>query len=321
MITLASKRYTLLPYGTTLDSRYPSGGSGSAGDPDLSLLPVAASSVGDWVNFPGTSWALNTVFEDTTGVDLRRITNATYPAANSGAGLIYASGGPRISRPHGVGSDQYWLLVNVGTTAYCGKYTLGAGIDSSSWFAIPAGGAGLEHCFSSKASEPNILYIANSTTIHRYDVNARAYAANAVFAGANASISSGGSTAGWLQSNWDGTRLVWITPYVTPTAIHHLDVDTGTLTSYTGTMIGDVNDIRMAKGSTKVVAIATDANEALFWFVDTNRTTAVDSSTRAGHSESGETTYYSIDPDIGTEPLAVHTFGASPASDGGAWAG
>ena len=321
MITLASKRYTLLAYGTTLDSRYPLGGSGSAGDPDLTLLPVAVSSIGDWSAFPGSSWALNTAFVDTTGVDLRRITNATYPAANSGAGFVYATGGPRISRPHGVGSDQYWVLVNVGTTAYCGKYTLGAGIDSSSWFAIPAGGVNLEHCFSSKASDPHILYIANGTTIHRYDVNARAYAANAVFAGANASISSGGASAGWLQQNWDGSRMVWQTPVTNPTAIHHLAVDAGTLTSYTGAVVADVNEPRIFKGTANVVTLVTNSDDAAFWFVDTNVATAVQTSLRGGHSESGESTYYSIDPDTAAEPLAVQTPGTAPAGDDGAWNG
>lgn len=375
--------------------------------PAITSLSVGASAVGDWNNFPGAAMVINTAFADSTGARLRRVTNATYPvAANAQAFMDYASGGPRISTVHQDGAT-YWITACCGNSVYAAKYTRGVGVDSSTWRALPVATAGnLQYCFSVKSGEYHIVYlaVANGNEIRRYNLNTQAYETTAVFTGANAATSSGGGNPGWLQSSWDGDRLVWMAPYTVPAPytftanaatdivtnnslatgvrvqltttgtlpaglslatnyyiisvdssqaklatslanaiagvaidittagsgthtltacinLNHLTVSTGTLITYNCAPGTVLNDIRMVRGTTRVVAGASNNNLAMFWFVDSAKLTAEGAGTRAGHSECGETLYYSFDPDSASFPLAKQTAGSAPASDGGAWGG
>ena len=375
--------------------------------PDLSALPVGDSSVGDWNNFPGASMSLNSGFVDLTGAVLRRVTNDTYPvAANAQAYMDYASGGPRISIAHPDGVT-YWITACAGSSVYAAKYTRGVGVDSSTWRVLPVASAGnLQYCFSVKSGEHHIVYVAvsNGNEIRRYNLNTQAYETTALFTGANAATSSGGGNPGWMQSSWDGDRLVWMAPYAVPAPfaftanagtdivtnnslatgvrvqatttgtlpaglslatnyyiiaidsaqaklasslanavagtpiditdagtgthtftacinLNHLTLSSGTLVTYNCSPGNVLNDIRMMRGATRIVAGASNNNLAMFWFVDLGKMTAEGVGTRAGHSECGESLYYAFDPDTAAYPLAKQTAGLAPASDNGAWAG
>lgn len=297
------------------------GGGGPSGSPNISALPSGNNDIADWNNFPGVTWALNAPFTDVTTAVMRRITNPTTPVSNGYVAPEYANGGPRISMPFGAGLDKYWLLVNVAGTPYVVTYQRGVGSDAASWRAVPGGSGSIAQAFSRKASEPHIMYIQISSEIRRYNVNTQAYEANAVFTGANAAIAAGGASGGWMQISWDGDRLVYQTPVGGPTAVHHVDLPTGVRTTYTGTMIANVNELKMLKGPARVVVLVMNNDDAAFWFVDANKATAADPTTRSGHSDAGYDKFYSWDPDSGAMPLAIHTVGAAPSVDGGAWTG
>lgn len=300
------------------------GGGGGSSTPNITALPAGDGTIGDWNNFPGASWAQNTLFTDVTTSKLRRLTNASWPVANVSCQMEYASGGPRISRRWG--TNQAHFIFSVGNSIYCADMQRGVGVDTGSAFAIPnTSGGAIGQCFSSNPSEPHILYVSDRGSpakISRYDVQARAYAPNAVFSGTNASVSAGGNDAGWLTQTWDGKYLMWITPAAGPTSMQIMDVTTGTTVTYSGVEISLANDPRLGKDSAfRVAALADNTNKAIFYFRDSNLATAFGAGTRAGHSDVGAQVYYAFDPDSSAMPLAVQTFGSVPASDGGAWTG
>lgn len=333
----------------TIRSGAPASGSEES-VPDISQLPDALREVGDWNNFPGTGWAVNAAFVDVTGVTLRRITNATSPLTNDGINFEYSTGGPRISRPFGAGLDTYHIAVHisVGASEYIRIMDVqrGVGYVTGSYVTTPGLPNGiLGYCWSSKSSEPHILYFSDKDSpdlIHRYDVDADDYAPNAVFSGTDASISAGGNIAGWLTQSWDGTRMCWTTPTADPTTLHYLHIDTGVHVTYNNaTAMQYINDVRMVKGSGNAVVAAAYANpignggvedaaaqwnndsNIMVWFPDTNRMTSYASAvgTRGGHSDCGASTHYALDPDGSYNVLAVQTVGTTPASDLGAWNG
>lgn len=318
--------------------------TGDSSAPNIAALPDAVGGVGDWNTFPGTSWDLTTPFTDVTGTVLRRITNAASPVANDGINAEYATGGPRISRPFGAALDTYHVIVHesIGASEYIRILDVrrGVGYVASSHRTTPTLPNGiLGYCWSSKASEPHILYFSDKDSpdlIHRYDIDADDYAPNAVFSGTDASISAGGNIAGWLTQSWDGTRMCWTTPTADPTALHYLNVDTGSHITYNNaTAMGFINDVRMVKGTTHAVVCAAYAspptpgaewnNDAniMVWFPDTNVMTSYASAegTRSGHSDCGESVHYALDPDGSYNVLAKQTLGTAPASDLGDWTG
>lgn len=375
--------------------------------PSITSLPVGSSTTGDWNSFPGTAMVINTPFTDTTTAVLRRVTNATYPtAANAQAFLDYASGATRISLVHADGAT-YWITACTGNTVYAAKYTKGIGIDSSTWRALPVCFAGnLQYTFSRLSGEQHIVYLAvnGGTKIRRYNVNTQAYETTAVFTGANAEISAGGGSPGWLQGSWDGTRLTWMTPYAAAAAftftanagtdvvtnnsvatgcrvqctstgtlpaglslatnywmidingvtgklasslanalagtpvditgvgtgthtmtpcydLQHLDVSSGTLITYNAAPTANINEIRMTKGSARTVEVSSNTDLVQYWFVDSGKMTATGASSRSGHCDTGESSFYAFDPNTANYPLAVQTSGTAPASDGGAYNG
>jgi hypothetical protein len=235
--------------------------------------------------------------------------------------MSYGTGGPRISRPWGPSLNKYWLILwlqGIGTRFVA--YERGVGIDDTTWRTAPVADAG--NLYYAFGFEPHICYVSNGgSDIRRYNVNTEEYEADDVFTGANASISSGANNAGWLQTSWDGTRLVWQAPFSGPTLIGHIDLVSGARTTYNGAELSNVNEPKMLKGTSLVVPLATETSLWEFWFVTENRVTASGTGTRSGHSDSGGSVAFSLDPDYAEYPANTTTTGTAPASDGGAWNG
>ena len=298
--------------------------------PNLSALPLAVGRIGNWNSFPGASWATNTAFTDVTGTVLRRLTNASTPATNLGMDFEYATGGPRISRPFGASLDTYHVAVlkdaggaGGGTSIVFFDVQRGVGYVSGSYKTIPTLPIGIiGYCWSMKAAEPHILYFsdkASPDTIHRYDVNAAAYAPTALFNGTNAGLSAGGNLAGWFTQNWAGNHMLWMTPTSSPTTLHFLDFDSGVVTANSSAGVANVNDPRLCKGASRVVTLANNGGTKSFWFVDTNVLTApFTSASTQGHSDMGETVYYCFNADDANYPLLKVTTGTAPGANGGA---
>jgi hypothetical protein len=216
--------------------------------PNIAALPNAASAVAPWTTFlaatNGKSWALNTAYTDNTGAVLRRLTNRSTLGVGSGSFCMeYGEGGPRISQP--LGGGQYWVafINTVSATLYIGKYQLGTGFVSTFTAAAQVTGGNLGSVFSQLPGEQNILYLANEAgqTIHRFDCSLNAYASNAVWNGTNASISCGVTGPGWMQSSWDGTRIVFQANWAgNPTKVFCLNPSTGTMLTYSGSVTSPV---------------------------------------------------------------------------------
>lgn len=293
--------------------------------PNIAALPAGSHTGPDWNNFPGSSWALNAAWQDSTGAYLRRLTDASSFGGNSSCAMEYATGGPRISQPFGANLDTYWIMFLVGGVPKAMKYTLGTGADVSTIRSVPPSSSGaLSACFSMLSGEEHIVYTSQraGAYIDRYDVNAGAYAPKTGFtSGANsAGFAHGGSSdAGWLQSSWGGQYIVFQSPFSSPTRVHYLDVvnATQTVTTYTT----GLNEIAMLKGTTKAVIFKNGSDDAAWWFVDANKVTAFATATRSGHSDAGETSFYSWNPDTSYHPLWVQSTGTAPAANGDAWNG
>jgi hypothetical protein len=319
--------------------------SGVSHVPNIAALPLGDTTIADWINFPGPSMAVSyqgndSPWTDTSGVVLRRIANSTnvgnqaHPSGGSdkSIGMQYASAGPLISRAFGTSLDTYWVCISnpldAANANYVFKYQRGVGFIPGSMFTLPLAGAdSLPIAFSNYSGDTaHIVYMTNkgSTTIHRYDCNAQAYASNAVFAGANASIAAGGSRPGWLQTNWSGTHLVYMYAFDAPTFVCSLDMATGTITQHAPTT--HFNEPKVMKGTTKVVTFCLGGSVAptgrSFWFVAGNHVCAPDQSgSTQTHSNSGENTHYTFNADSSSMPIQVITPGTDPGSDGGAWGG
>jgi hypothetical protein len=315
-------------------------GGGSGTKPNLAALPVGANISFNVNAFPGKSWAVNTPFTDVTGAVMRRLTNRVFPVANGGPNMDYASGGPRISQAWGTNLDTYWIAFTINSNITVYKYQRGVGLDSTSGRAIPSGTANngsLQYLFSTAPGETDIMYLCVNFggEIRRWNCNTQSYAPNSLFTGANAAYSFStltGSNPGWIQQTWDGTRLCWLTPYVSATSCHYLFISAhggkaaGTHVVYSGPQISNINDPRIAHGDSHIVYFADNAitgttNPIAVWFVDQNVATAPQPNTRGGHCDAGETNLHSWDPDSGAFPLANQTPGTAPVSDGGAWNG
>jgi hypothetical protein len=232
----------------------------SAVTPNIAALTSASLASAPWSSFLSatggySSWAINTAYSDPNGGTLRRLTNRSTVGSTDLCVMEYGDGGPRISQA--LGGGYYWFTFLVGTSStknpYFAKYKLGSGIVAGSVTAQPAINNGnLGSVFSQLPGEENILYIANqgSTTIHRYDCSAAAYASNSVFSGANASLDCGVSSPGWMQASWDGTQIVFQAPFNGPTAVFSLNPSTGVLTSYTGSATSQIIQHGTCTGAT-----------------------------------------------------------------------
>lgn len=299
---------------------------GAGGGPNLAALPSAfAGSEPNWTAFPKTAWALNTPFVDSTGVTLRRLSNASSPLSNTLVNFEYGTGGPRVSQRFG--SNRYhvaYVLTSGSQQVRCFDVERGVGMVAGTDISLPISPGAIGYCFSMLPGEEHIIYFSDRgspSNIRRYNVQTQAYEANAVFSGVNASIPAGGNDAGWMQTSWDGTRLVYQTNTGGIVVPHHVTLATGVRVTYPGSISGGINEIKMLKGTSRVVVLVTNGDTAAWWFVDENRATAIGAGTRSGHSDAGETNFYSFDPNVGTHPLAVQTPGTAPASEGGTWTG
>jgi hypothetical protein len=233
---------------------------------DITQLPVAAQGLGDWNALAaagGTSLAVNSTWTCSTGVPIRRLTNASTPVGNTSCGILYTTGGRDVSRRYGAGNDTVHVIYEAfGSGGRMMNYQRGVGVLSDVSYTLSSTSR-LAYCFSKKASEPHILYFATDGSgvgagtgakLHRYDVNAGAYAANSIFTGATASIDIYGQYVYWCQQTWDGTCMSLHTTDAggDTYAVQYIELDTGTIYTYAG--VGD------AFGTSYSITAATQAN-------------------------------------------------------------
>ncbi|MEQ1502526.1 MAG: hypothetical protein ABMB14_09850 [Myxococcota bacterium] len=323
--------------GTTPEPTADTGETTPPGAPvvDLEALPLAAYGVGDWSGFLAAMTGVNSSFVDSTGVVLRRLTDATTPVPDASFGMTYASGGAKISRAFGPDADTYWVIYEAFDApavqplgARLLKVQRGVGVLSDAPFAPPAMNAGrLGYTFSYREGETHILYfVGEDQRLHRFDVEAMAFAPDGAFVGDDASHPDLRMDAypGWLQSSWDGARIAWVAPYQSATEMHHYDFDADVHTVYDDPpTMRRVNDIRLCRGPLAACAIATDDGTKAFWFVAENRVTAFTDAIPGtqGHCDCGESTLYTVDANQTHVRWDRNTFGDPPDADGGPWAG
>ncbi|MEQ1571849.1 MAG: hypothetical protein ABMA64_39850, partial [Myxococcota bacterium] len=313
----------------------PTGTSDPDPRPDLGALPEAAYDVGDWNGFLAAMTGVNSAFLDKTGAWMRRLTDATAPLPNRSFGMTYASGGAKVSAPFGDALDTYWVIYEAFDAAgqqsvdtRLAQVQRGVGVVSDESFTPPGLATGrLGYTFSYRPGETHILYyVGDDRKLHRYDVQARADAPDAVFSGEGATHPTieMDRYPGWLQTTWDGERIAWVAPYASPTELHHLDLALDRHTRYDApATLAQVNDIRLCRGDANVCAIATNDGSKAFWFVEPNLVTAFtfDIPGTQGHADFGEELLYTVDADGSHVTWSKSTIGDPPAVDGGPWTG
>lgn len=240
--------------------------------PDITALPEATTASEPWqafINATGgqSGWAINTAFTDpTSGVALRRVTNRSTISGGPACAMEYTEGGPRISQQ--LSGGYYWIQFNTPSGRSVLKYQLGVGVVASSVFNLPnLAGGNLGWIFSQLSGEENIGYYAdNSGLIHRYDCSLQAYASNSVFNGTNASITINSQSLGWMQGSWDGTRIVFQSPFTGGSAAGYaayvLDPQTGTLESYSGSVDSDILLIGGTSTSGSTTTVLNDSSRS-----------------------------------------------------------
>lgn len=304
-------------------------------DPDDSVvnvaaLPLAANEPPNWTDFPGPSMALGVGFIDTTGVVIRRGTNAsTLSANNILCGMEYSPGGPRISLAWGPNKTKYWVTFfvqqygNGGGPAVFGIYERGVGLDQSSIFEAPINNLGsLGYAFGRMPGEEHIVYMTDrhvtDSRIYRYDVQARQYAPNSVFAGnaAGAYYQTGIGECGYLHFVWDGTRLFYQGNFNAPTKLAELNLVTGvqTIRNYPP---GIHTDVKPLKGATRAGVLGYDINsdgtgDWQAWFLASNNLTSMATDRIYGHCDTGETAQYQWDFNDSAFALKVYEIGTDP---------
>src|ERR1700676_2824540 len=126
----------------------------------VNIAGLQAAVIGQYRNangFPGKTWAINSGWQDNTGVMLSRLTNASSIAGGLSSGMEYSEGGPHISLVNP--TNQYWVTwVQTSGAKYVGQVTIGGGaatMNQSSIFVLPISGGGQNTCFSTPPGEYN----------------------------------------------------------------------------------------------------------------------------------------------------------------------
>lgn len=313
------------------------GAAGGVPVPNIAALPLGDNSIGDWNNGGGptnSSWAINSRWQDTTGAWLTRVSNATHigldaQTTTTDFGNEYASNGPLISRPFGTNLDTYHIIGYDwgGGIVYVFDYQIGVGALAGTKKTIPIGNSeALCQAFSTNPNDSaHIMYIsdraAGNSVIHRYDIQAQAYATNSIFTGGTASYATSQDTAGWLQTNWSGSHLTFAAPFGGGGNFCSLDLNTGVLTTTTS---ASTNEMKIGKGATKVATLCGGTAGEKFWFIGSNHLTAAVVSgaySTQTHSNMGESKFYIFNGDAANFALQVFDLGTDPGSNGGTWNG
>lgn len=232
---------------------FASGASAPPGTgPVITSLAPLTLQVPNWTDFitktGGKTWATNTAYASPYGSTLRRLSNRSTLTNGSSCGLEYSEGAAKISRQ--INGNQYWVgFVDANNAYYVGKYQLGLGLVSyftPTWSASVEGNLGV--CFSMMVGEENIVYVASkgAQTIQRYDCSTQSWSSNTIFSGANATYTfpNGNGPGGWMQTSWDGSRLVWMSTWAgLPATVYCLMLSggtAGTLYQYSGSPTGQM---------------------------------------------------------------------------------
>ncbi len=302
----------------------------------MAALPVAEYGVGNWDGFLASMVNVNDSFVDVTGVTMRMLTstNAPYPSGELRSySMNYGAGGSKISQAFGVDGDEYWIIYLAfdaldDSDARLAKYKRGVGVVSD----VPLSISGLNvnrlsYTFSYRPGEADILYYTTDDGQVRRANVASQQATRAGFTGhaslfneANASTPSlVGEIPGWLQMPWNGGSLLFGADWISQDKFFHIDLETGVITSKT---IGQTGTMYPLKGGQLVAAIAYDNGTKGFWHIANNRMTAAASIPGSqGHSDVGESVFYTHSSDGTHLDWSRATPGTAPAIDGGAWSG
>ena len=155
------------------------GGTGPPGAtdgvPDPTLLPVASGQAPnfaayDALNIPARAAGYR-YNDPLTGVRIWKVTSATVPTANSGAGHDYAEGGAAVSLGWGPNGKTHTILIltfTPGSNYYLVDFTRGMGFSNYRRLTVqPA--RDLCAAFSHLATQARILYIHTGSQLVRYN--------------------------------------------------------------------------------------------------------------------------------------------------------
>jgi hypothetical protein len=141
--------------------------------PDPTLLPIA---IGQAPNYAAYS-ALNVPAQPAgfsyndplTGVRVWKVTSASVPASNSGAGHDYPEGGAQVSRGWGTNNNTHTILIRGdGMSYYLVDFTRGVGFSNYRRLTTqPA--RDLCSAFSNVPGQERILYLLTSSQLVRYN--------------------------------------------------------------------------------------------------------------------------------------------------------
>ncbi len=141
--------------------------------PDPTLLPVASGQAPNYaaynaLNVPAqpAGFSYN---DPVTGVRVWKVTSATMPASNSGAGHDYPEGGAQVSRGWGANNNTHTILIRGdGMSYYIVDFTRGVGFSNYRRLTTqPA--RDLCAAFSNVAGQERILYILSGGQLVRYN--------------------------------------------------------------------------------------------------------------------------------------------------------
>ena len=141
--------------------------------PDPTLLPLATGQAPNYtaynaLNVPAqpAGFSYN---DPLTGVKVWKVTSASVPSANSGAGHDYPEGGAQVSRGWGAGNNTHTILIRGdGMSYYIVDFTRGVGFSNYRRLTTqPA--RDLCAAFSNVAGQERILYILSGGQLVRYN--------------------------------------------------------------------------------------------------------------------------------------------------------
>ena len=143
--------------------------------PDPTLLPVAARQAPNLVAYTALGVAARpagfSYNDPVSGVKVWKVTSATTPAPNAGAGHDYADGANQVSRGWGANNNTHTLLIRgAGMAYYLVDFTRGAGF--SNYRVLPPAAQpkqDLRFSFSSLVSQPRIAYVINDGQLKRFN--------------------------------------------------------------------------------------------------------------------------------------------------------
>ena len=143
--------------------------------PDPTMLPVASAqppAVAKWAALRVASMSAGQSYYDpTTGVRIWKVSSASTPEPNTGAGHDYADGGQQVSRGWGNRSGSHTILVRVNGAPYW-LVDFDRGFGLRNWRRLPPEAqpaSDLCFTFANDPQTPRIAYIYNGRQLIRFN--------------------------------------------------------------------------------------------------------------------------------------------------------